>query len=98
MLRTLSGYAHRVHTGIAVATPSGMRSAVDTTDVTFNAIPDLDLELYCATSEPLDKAGAYGIQGYAARWIPHIHGCYFNVMGLPIARTVELIEGTLRPR
>ena len=48
--------------------------------------------MYCATPEPLDKAGAYGIQGYAARWIPRIDGCYFNVMGLPISRTVRLIE------
>ncbi len=67
-------------------------SAVETTAVTFSAIPDAELDFYCATPEPFDKAGAYGIQGYAARWIPRIDGDYFNVMGLPIARVVRLIE------
>jgi septum formation protein len=46
---------------------------------------------YLSTREPMDKAGAYGIQGYAARWIPRIEGCYFNVMGLPLARTIALL-------
>jgi septum formation protein len=92
MLRSLSGRTHQVLTGIAAATRAGITSAVESTDVTFSEIPEAELDLYCATSEPLDKAGAYGIQGYAARWIPRIDGCYFNVMGLPIARTVELIN------
>jgi septum formation protein len=92
MLEQLSGCTHQVFTGIAAATQSGVISAVETTDVTFAQIPAAELELYCATTEPLDKAGAYGIQGYAARWIPRIDGDYFNVMGLPIARTVRLLE------
>jgi septum formation protein len=92
MLRRLSGRVHHVLTGVAVATESGMDSGVETTAVTFSAIPQHELEAYCATSEPFDKAGAYGIQGYAARWIPRIDGCYFNVVGLPIARVVKLIE------
>jgi septum formation protein len=92
MLEQLSGRTHQVLTGIAAVTRAGTRSAVESTDVTFSQIPAAELSLYCATSEPLDKAGAYGIQGYAARWIPHIHGDYFNVMGLPIARTVRLLE------
>ena len=96
MLRALSGRTHQVLTGIAAATSTGTQSAVESTDVTFSEIPDAELDLYVATSEPLDKAGAYGIQGYAARWIPRIDGCYFNVMGLPIARTVSLIEDALR--
>jgi len=96
MLRVLSGRTHQVLTGIAAASRTGVTSAVESTSVTFSAIPEADLEAYCATPEPLDKAGAYGIQGYAARWIPRIDGCYFNVMGLPIARTVKLIESVFK--
>ena len=92
MLRRLSGRVHRVLTGVAVATRAGMVSDVVTTEVTFSEIAEGEIAAYCATGEPLDKAGAYGIQGYAARWVPRIDGCYFNVMGLPIARTVRLIE------
>jgi septum formation protein len=92
MLRMLSGRSHRVLTGVAAVSRAGMVSAVETTDVTFSEIPETELAAYCATSEPMDKAGAYGIQGYAARWIPRIDGDYFNVMGLPIARVVRMIE------
>jgi septum formation protein len=92
MLRRLSGRVHEVLTGVAVVTPAGVSSAVETTKVTFGAIPEAELDLYCSTAEPMDKAGAYGIQGYAARWIPRIDGDYFNVMGLPIARVVRMIE------
>jgi septum formation protein len=81
-----------VLTGVAVATRAGVVSDVVTTEVTFSEIGEDELAAYCATGEPLDKAGAYGIQGYAARWVPRIDGCYFNVMGLPIARVVGLIE------
>jgi septum formation protein len=92
MLQHLSGRTHQVLTGIAAVTHAGTTSAVESTDVTFAEIPASELDLYCATAEPLDKAGAYGIQGYAARWIPRIEGDYFNVMGLPIARVVRLLE------
>jgi septum formation protein len=95
MLRRLSGRVHEVLTGVAVARRSGVISGVETTSVTFSAIPEGELESYCATAEPTDKAGAYGIQGYAARWIPRIDGDYFNVMGLPIARVVRMIEGAI---
>ena len=99
MLRSLSNRTHWVLTGVAAVTRQGTKSDVERTEVTFNPIPETDLAFYCATAEPLDKAGAYGIQGYAARWIPRIDGCYFNVMGLPIARTVRLIqEATLTCR
>ena len=64
---------------------------VEITQVTFNQLNDREIAQYIANGEPLDKAGAYAIQGYAARWIPRIEGCYFNVMGLPIARTVALL-------
>ena len=94
MLRRLSGREHEVLTGVAVATGFGIGvvSGVETTSVTFSEIPEAELVFYCATTEPMDKAGAYGIQGYAARWIPRIDGDYFNVMGLPIARVVRMIE------
>ncbi len=95
MLALLSGRTHLVHTGIAVLTHREAATAVETTAVVFVEIPEAELELYCNTTEPLDKAGAYGIQGYAARWIPRIEGCYFNVMGLPIARTVKLIQAAI---
>ena len=95
MLRRLSGRTHQVMTGVAAVTRAGVFSAVETTEVAFAPIPEAELAAYCATAEPLDKAGAYGIQGYAARWIPRIDGDYFNVMGLPIARTAKLIEAAL---
>ena len=98
MLRMLSGRTHRVLTGVAIVTRAGAVSGVESTEVTFSNIPDAELAAYCATSEPMDKAGAYGIQGYAARWIPRIDGDYFNVMGLPIARVVRLIEDSLTNR
>ena len=96
MLRRLSGRTHQVLTGIAAATRQGVVSAVESTEVVFSNIREAELERYCATREPLDKAGAYGIQGYAARWIPRIEGDYFNVMGLPIARVVELLRDVTR--
>ncbi|MDR3744831.1 MAG: Maf family protein [Acidobacteriaceae bacterium] len=92
MLRKLSARTHRVLTGVAAVSRCGTISEIETTEVLFAQISEPELEVYCATAEPLDKAGAYGIQGYAARWIPRINGCYFNVMGLPIARTVRMIE------
>jgi septum formation protein len=95
MLRMLSGRTHEVLTGVAAVTRAGTSSYVETTEVVFSQIPEAELALYCATHEPMDKAGAYGIQGYAAQWIPRIDGDYFNVMGLPIARTVRLIEDAI---
>jgi septum formation protein len=92
MLRRLSARVHEVLTGVAVATRAAVVSGVEATSVTFGEIPEAELDWYCATVEPMDKAGAYGIQGYAARWIPRIDGDYFNVMGLPIARVVRMIE------
>jgi septum formation protein len=91
MLRALSGGAHQVHTGIAIVHGSFHRLHVETTMVYFSTIPEADLVHYLATGDSLDKAGAYGIQGYAARWISRIEGDFFNVMGLPIASTVRLL-------
>jgi septum formation protein len=94
MLRQLSNRIHQVHTGIAIVTPTIQLSYVETTSVFFSPIPDTELAHYLATSDSLDKAGAYGIQGYAARWIPRIEGDFFNVMGLPIAAVTRLLRET----
>jgi septum formation protein len=91
MLQLLSGRTHAVLTGLAVVTRRGVVSDVEVTQVTFNVLHYAEIDAYVATGEPLDKAGAYAIQGYAARWIPRIEGCYFNVVGLPIARTIALL-------
>ncbi|WP_158942511.1 nucleoside triphosphate pyrophosphatase [Granulicella sp. S190] len=91
MLELLSGRTHAVLTGIAAVTAKKTVRDLDITQVTFNVITDAEIGRYIASGEPLDKAGAYAIQGYAARWIPRIEGCYFNVVGLPIARTIALL-------
>lgn len=92
MLRALSGRTHHVQTGIALLSPSATLTHLETTAVTFSPIDETDLQHYLDSGEPYDKAGAYGIQGYAARWIPRIDGDYFNVMGLPLAATVRLLK------
>ena len=91
MLELLSGRTHAVLTGIAAVTGKGTVDDLEITQVTFNVLKDAEIAQYITSGEPLDKAGAYAIQGYAARWIPRIEGCYFNVVGLPIARTVALL-------
>jgi len=91
MLELLSGRTHAVLTGIAAITAKKTVRDLDITQVTFNVITDSEIGRYIASGEPLDKAGGYAIQGYAARWIPRIEGCYFNVVGLPIARTITLL-------
>jgi septum formation protein len=91
MLQALSGRTHQVLTGIAAVTRAGVVSEVEITQVFFDLIDEQELVRYLASGEPLDKAGAYGIQGYAARWIPRIEGCFFNVMGLPLSCTMLLL-------
>ena len=92
ILRLLSGRTHRVITGVALVTANGVEVAAEVTAVRFLTLSDEDIAGYIATGEPMDKAGAYGIQGHAARWIPRIEGCYFNVMGLPLALVCSLLE------
>jgi septum formation protein len=91
MLRRLSGRAHDVFTGVALAWPGGIVAEVDRTRVWMNALSDEDIAAYVATGEPFDKAGAYGIQGWAARFIPRIEGSYSNVVGLPVATVLQLL-------
>ncbi len=92
MLRLLSGRTHRVITGVAVVTAKGAEVAAEATAVRFLTLSDAEIAGYVASGEPMDKAGAYAIQGRAARWIPRIEGCYFNVMGLPLALVCSLLE------
>jgi septum formation protein len=92
ILRLLSGRTHRVITGVALVTAKGAEVAAEVTAVRFLTLSDEDIAEYIATGEPMDKAGAYAIQGRAARWIPRIEGCYFNVMGLPLALVCSLLE------
>ena len=92
MLRLLNGRAHDVHTGIALVSRDGIRSAVDTTRVWFSAMTDEDISWYIATGEPVDRAGAYAIQGFASRFIPRIEGSYSNVVGLPVALVSSILN------
>lgn len=91
MLKKLAGRTHQVLTGIAAVSARGLFSEVEITQVFFDLISEQEMIRYLASGEPMDKAGAYGIQGYAARWIPRIEGCFFNVMGLPLSRTMGLL-------
>jgi len=92
MLRLLSGRTHRVVTGVALVTADGLQVAAEATGVRFLTVSDEEIDAYIATGEPMDKAGAYAIQGRAARWTARIEGCYFNVVGLPIALVTSLLE------
>jgi septum formation protein len=97
MLLQLSGRTHQVVTGVAVAwgpaSPPAVEVAAELTQVTMQTISPDEVSRYVASGEPMDKAGAYAIQGYAGRWIPRISGCYFNVVGLPLALVASLLEG-----
>ena len=92
MLRLLSGRTHKVITGRMPRLKGKTEVAAETTLVTMREVSNEEIDAYIATGEPMDKAGAYAIQGFAARWIPRIEGCYFNVVGLPIARVAEMLE------
>jgi septum formation protein len=101
MLRMLSGRTHQVITGVCVVKPLavgglpvGHESAIasETTQVTMCEISDHEIRAYVATSEPMDKAGAYAIQGMASRWIPQIEGDYSNVVGLPLPLVMRMLK------
>ena len=91
-LRRLSGRTHTVHTAVAVARNGQVVSGVESAEVTFRPLTDTQIETYIATGEPMDKAGAYGIQGYGAVIVERVHGDYFAVMGLALGRLVGLLE------
>jgi septum formation protein len=92
MLRMLSGRTHQVITGVCLVVSGRCSVASETTSVTMSAISEQDIVDYVASGEPMDKAGAYAIQGIASRWIPRIEGDYSNVVGLPVA----LVDRMLR--
>ena len=94
MLRLLSGAIHEVHTGLALLRqPDEIERVVEEiTRVSFAPLSDDEIAAYIATGEPFDKAGGYGIQGVAGRYVTRIEGCYFNVMGLPLARLWSLLK------
>ncbi|MBQ3534776.1 MAG: septum formation protein Maf [Clostridia bacterium] len=91
MLRRLSGNTHTVCTGVAVAFRGETRSFVQQTRVTFYDLPDSLIDWYVSTGEPMDKAGAYGIQGKGALLVKGIEGDYFNVVGLPVSPLYRLL-------
>ena len=88
MLKSLSGHIHQVYTGVALITDGGKTVFADCTDVSVYDVSDAEIERYVDSGEPMDKAGAYAIQGGFARYIKGIHGEYNNVVGFPIARTL----------
>jgi septum formation protein len=90
MIKRLSGRSHVVCTGIAVAHGTRIESAVEQVGVTFRALTDEEIAAYVDTGEPMDKAGAYGIQGWGATIVERVDGDYFSVMGLGLRRVVEL--------
>jgi septum formation protein len=97
MLRRLQGRTHQVITAIALKTSGGTLTATDITAVTFRAADDAFLAAYVATGEPMDKAGAYGIQGYGAALVEGIQGDFFSVMGLPVRLVLQLLEQAGHP-
>jgi septum formation protein len=96
MLRLLSGRQHRVITGICLFDGHQARTAWEETQVFFLDLSDEEIAEYVASGEPFDKAGAYGIQGAASKFIRRVEGCYFNVVGLPIARVYSFMRSSLR--
>ncbi len=84
MLRLLSGREHEVITGVCIRTPQRVILDTAVTRVRFIALEAAEIDAYIASGEPMDKAGAYAIQGLASKFIDRIEGCYFNVMGLPV--------------
>jgi len=91
MLRQLSGRVHEVFTAVAVARGRRIDSGVEVVSVTFRELRDEEISAYIATREPMDKAGAYGIQGYGATIVQRIEGDFFAVMGLSLVRLVSLL-------
>lgn len=92
MMRALSGRTHQVLTHIAVLHNDQIFQTTQRSDVAFTALPDHVIRAYCATTEPYDKAGGYGIQGQAALFIQDIAGSYSGIMGLPLFETGKLLE------
>jgi septum formation protein len=97
MLRKLQGRTHQVVTSVALVAGEALHQATDVTNVTFRRMDDRFLQEYVATGEPMDKAGAYGIQGYGAALVERIDGDFFSVMGLPIRLVLGLLAQAGHP-
>ena len=93
MLRKLSGRGHEVLTSYCLFDGKRAHAGVETTRVFFKKMSEGEITDYAGSGEPLDKAGAYGIQGLASKFVERIEGCYFNVVGLPVARVYEIVAG-----
>jgi septum formation protein len=96
MLRLLSGRAHEVMTGVALASRSGLDVRIAITTVEFAPLTDEEIAWYIASGESADKAGGYGIQGLASRFVTRIEGSYSNVVGLPVAIVYEMVKALTR--
>ena len=92
MLRSLSGRTHKVYTGVTVIAGDRLLAAAEETAVTFRSMTEREIAAYIATGEPMDKAGAYGIQGIASLFVEKIDGDFFNVMGLPLCRLAQMLS------
>jgi nucleoside triphosphate pyrophosphatase len=92
MLRLLSGRTHQVITGVCLVAPVFERTEAEITQVVFSPLSEDEITYYVQTREPMDKAGAYAIQGIASRWVERIEGCYFNVVGLPLPRVYRMLR------
>jgi septum formation protein len=92
MLRMLSGRAHQVITGVCLVVSGQPSVASETTSVTMSEISEKEISDYVSSGEPMDKAGAYAIQGIASRWFPRIEGDYSNVVGLPVALVFRMLR------
>ena len=92
MLRLLSGREHQVRTGVTACTHDRAVTEVDVTGVRFRTLSEAEIAAYIRTGEPMDKAGAYGIQGLASIFVEALAGDYFNVMGLPLCRLSQILQ------
>ncbi|MBP1744300.1 MAG: septum formation protein Maf [Firmicutes bacterium] len=95
MLKMLSGKKHQVYSGIALVNTSNgqVRTDFAMTEVKFDQLSDEEIRRYIASGEPMDKAGAYGIQGHGGVFVEEIHGCYYNVVGLPLNKLNKMLKG-----
>jgi septum formation protein len=92
MLRRLSGRSHEVFTGVCLLRGSVELTEFEATRVYFAPLSEQEVQEYVASSEPMDKAGAYAVQGLASKFVVRIEGCYFNVVGLPVARVYRMLK------
>lgn len=94
MLRALSGQTHQVMTGVCIRFPDRTDCFHAETNVTFRELPEREIDAYVESGEPMDKAGAYAIQGGAAKMVRYVNGSYSNVVGLPLCEVIERLEPT----